>query len=436
MRFARNGVAIVRARGALTLRSSGAGARGASRSPGHGAARVRVELSADHGRARMTRRTQDDDRDRPLRGRGRGRRERRAPAWPADPDRRRGERGGAGPRRRLRRRAPPPLRPPPAAAPIPPRRRSRRAPLFAPDSVWNAPLATTPRSTRPTPRSSRRCGTPSRRTSPPAGGRGSRTQRDVAAVHRRPPTSRPSACSSTRARGRSGCSRPSRRCRSRPNAQPAVGARRAHDGLAAVDGPPVGVLPGPQAQPTAGTRASAARWRTRRSRPATSTRTPGPGLSQPWWGATATSLPVIAGHDDDRRAEGRRDPARAGDQHPVGQAEDVLVAGAAHRRHQHGPQRDPRGRALPPRPQAQRRRAQPAADDADDGQGRPALRDDRPRPDRPRDLVLRREPERSTGPTRTPAPGGFFGGPDPSAVMQAFPWDRLQLVKMDLRTVK
>ena len=30
--------------------------------------------------------------------------------------------------------------------------------------------------------------------------------------------------------------------------------------------------------------------------------------------------------------------------------------------------------------------------------------------------------------------GGWFGGPDPTRVMQSFPWDRLQLVKMDLRT--
>jgi hypothetical protein len=34
------------------------------------------------------------------------------------------------------------------------------------------------------------------------------------------------------------------------------------------------------------------------------------------------------------------------------------------------------------------------------------------------------------------SPGGFFGGPNPTAVMKAFPWDRLQLVKMDLRSSK
>jgi hypothetical protein len=31
------------------------------------------------------------------------------------------------------------------------------------------------------------------------------------------------------------------------------------------------------------------------------------------------------------------------------------------------------------------------------------------------------------------SPGGFYGGPYPNAVIQAFPWDRLQLLKMDLR---
>jgi hypothetical protein len=29
---------------------------------------------------------------------------------------------------------------------------------------------------------------------------------------------------------------------------------------------------------------------------------------------------------------------------------------------------------------------------------------------------------------------GFFGGPYPNPVLQAFPWDRLELLKMDLHT--
>jgi hypothetical protein len=33
-------------------------------------------------------------------------------------------------------------------------------------------------------------------------------------------------------------------------------------------------------------------------------------------------------------------------------------------------------------------------------------------------------------------PGGFFGGPSPTAVMQAFPWQYVQLLKMDLRTTQ
>jgi hypothetical protein len=32
------------------------------------------------------------------------------------------------------------------------------------------------------------------------------------------------------------------------------------------------------------------------------------------------------------------------------------------------------------------------------------------------------------------APGGLYGGPNPQAVMEAFPWQYVQLVKMDLRT--
>jgi hypothetical protein len=33
-------------------------------------------------------------------------------------------------------------------------------------------------------------------------------------------------------------------------------------------------------------------------------------------------------------------------------------------------------------------------------------------------------------------PGGFFGGPYPNPVMWAFPWEHLQLLKMDLKTLK
>ena len=32
-------------------------------------------------------------------------------------------------------------------------------------------------------------------------------------------------------------------------------------------------------------------------------------------------------------------------------------------------------------------------------------------------------------------PGGFFGGLYPNPVLQAFPWDRLQLLRMDVHTV-
>jgi hypothetical protein len=34
------------------------------------------------------------------------------------------------------------------------------------------------------------------------------------------------------------------------------------------------------------------------------------------------------------------------------------------------------------------------------------------------------------------SPGGFYGGPNPTAVMRAFPWQYVQLVKMSVRTVK
>ena len=199
-----------------------------------------------------------------------------------------------------------------------------------------------------------------------------------------------------RARGRRRSSRRSRPCRSRPTPFPAAGpdahmtiyqpstdrlwelfkAAKQADGWHASFG---GAMSSTSTSPGY---YDAASW---------------PGLSGSFWGATATSLPVDRGHDDARRAQRRRHPARPRDGRPVRVAEDLLLAGAAHRRREHRPERDPRGRAVPARPEARHRRAEPAADDADHGQGRAALRDHRPRPDGPRDLVLRREPQPAGG---------------------------------------
>ena len=235
VRFARNGVAIVQARGGtLTLRSSGGGTRRLA-VPARGAARVRVELSADHGRARLTvgRRTAT------VTGRfvaedavavsgARLRRLRIETGAVAPQPRGVGDHGrcsghdlDARPRLQLSRRRP--RAPPPRQRPC--RRRRPRRRSSRPPACGTRHWPTTPRWTPPTPRSSRPCATRSRRTSPPDGARGSRRARPRRSTSP-PRRRRPSACSSTRARGRSGCSRPSRPCRSRPTPSPRRGPTR------------------------------------------------------------------------------------------------------------------------------------------------------------------------------------------------------------------
>ena len=197
-----------------------------------------------------------------------------------------------------------------------------------------------------------------------------RTDETSPLVHRARRTSRPCGCSSTPARGsgpaaslRSGANSTERCAGRRP--------RRAPHGLAALHRPPVGALPGAQA----GRRL--ARELRRRD---------GECLAFTWLlrhVLVAGPLAALVGryrhqpaghrrHDHDRRAEGRRYPARAGSQHPVGEAQRLLVAGAAHRRRSTDPNAIPEGARFRLDPTARHRRAQPAADDADDGRWPPS----------------------------------------------------------------
>jgi hypothetical protein len=53
--------------------------------------------------------------------------------------------------------------------------------------------------------------------------------------------------------------------------------------------------------------------------------------------------------------------------------------------------------------------------------------------DRSPNVALYAEDPSPTGTDPYTAPGGFFGGPDPRAALAAFPWSRLQLLRMRLR---
>ena len=193
---------------------------------------VHVSLSSRHGRAPERRAARTSAPGGPLRRRGRGRHERRPRAC-----------AGAGRGHACTRHAPAPGRAaaapsdrprraprPPASASLAagdaaaPRSSASAAPtLFAPTSVWNAPLA----DNAPLDPAEQRARQDAARH------RRAEHRRRVGAVDRDdgtprrstpcPPISRPSACSSTRARGRSACSRPSRPCRSRPTPRPAAG---------------------------------------------------------------------------------------------------------------------------------------------------------------------------------------------------------------------
>jgi hypothetical protein len=158
-----------------------------------------------------------------------------------------------------------------------------------------------------------------------------------------------------------------------------------------------------------------------------------PGLSQPVWGATATSLPVIAGTImlDELRA-GVIPHALAMNipwakpnvysfpaQRTDGASSDpnAIPEGARFRL---DPTLDLNTLNLPPVTRMIAVAAQQYGMIVRDQTGHA--------------ISLFAENTGTASPNPYFSSSGFFGGPDPSAVMKAFPWDRLQLVKMDLRS--
>jgi hypothetical protein len=160
-----------------------------------------------------------------------------------------------------------------------------------------------------------------------------------------------------------------------------------------------------------------------------------PGLSQPVWGATATSLPVIAGTimiDELRagvilhalamnipwaRPSVYSFPAQRTD--GASTAPNAIPEGARFRL---DPTLDLNTLNLPPMTRTIAVAAQQYGMIVRDQTGHA--------------ISLFAENPGSASPNPYVSPGGFFGGPNPTAVMKAFPWDRLQLIRMNLQSSK
>ena len=158
-----------------------------------------------------------------------------------------------------------------------------------------------------------------------------------------------------------------------------------------------------------------------------------PGLSQTWWGATASSLPVIAGtmliselkrgvipHALAMNIPWAKPktwswPAQRTD----GSSTDpnAIPEGARFRL---DPSLDIDKLTLPPMTRMMAKAAQRYGMIVRDQTGHA--------------VSLFAENPAQYGNNPYTEPGGFYGGPNPSAVMRAFPWDKLQVVKMDLHT--
>jgi len=160
-----------------------------------------------------------------------------------------------------------------------------------------------------------------------------------------------------------------------------------------------------------------------------------PGLSQPWWGATATSLPAIGGTI-------MIDELKAG---VIPHALAMAVPWAKPKTYSWPAQRTD-GRSTDPNaiPEGARFRIDPSLN-IDALQVPPMTKMIAKavqrygmivRDQTARGISLFAENPRSAGTNPYSGPGGFWGGPTPAKVMQAFPWGRLQLVKMNLQTMK
>jgi hypothetical protein len=157
-----------------------------------------------------------------------------------------------------------------------------------------------------------------------------------------------------------------------------------------------------------------------------------PGLSQPWWGATATSLPAIAGTVTISELRSGVIPHTLAMAIPTARAKTYAL-----------PAQRTDGTSTSPAsiPEGARFRLDPALDLA---------KLNLPPVTRALAVAAQRYGMIVTDVTHhavsfaaenpglsgaNPYPG-LFGSPYPNAVMNAFPWDHLQLVKMILRTMK
>jgi hypothetical protein len=159
-----------------------------------------------------------------------------------------------------------------------------------------------------------------------------------------------------------------------------------------------------------------------------------PGLSQTWWGATATSLPVIAGtmmiselkagviphalamNIPWAKPKTYSWPAQRSD----GSSTDpgAIPEGARFRL---DPTLNIDALNLPPMTRMIAKAAQRYGMIVRDQTGHA--------------ISLFAENPTQYGTDPYSGPSGFFGGPYPNPVLQAFPWDRLQLLRMDVQTV-
>ena len=162
-----------------------------------------------------------------------------------------------------------------------------------------------------------------------------------------------------------------------------------------------------------------------------------PGLSQPWWGATATSLPVIAGTM-------MMSELRAG---VIPHALAMNVPYAKPKTYSFPAQRTD-GLSTDPNaiPEGARFRLDPKLNV--DALNVPPMTKAMAKAAQRYGIIVRDQtahaisffaenPSQSQSVTNPyTGPGGFYGRSDPTAVMQSFPWDRLQLVKMELHTAR
>jgi hypothetical protein len=433
VRFTRNGVAVVRAHRSLTLRSSGGRPRRLT-IPGHGAAQVRIELSADHGRARMT----VGRRSTTVTGRFVA-----EDAVAVTGARLRGLRiqtGAGAPSRAVVATSttastssvatPVPASgtaPQATAAPAP-----AASPLFAATSVWNAPLA-------------------DNAPLDPANAVLVKTLRDTVAQNISAGWGPWVSTSETSPLYVASPTQATVRVQLDPGSWKA-GLQQTFEAVPI----PANAKPasGPDAHMTVWQPSTDRLWEFFQMRKlsdgwhasfggamAHQSQSPGyfdtnswPGLSQSWWGATATSLPVIAGTM-------MMSELRAG---VIPHALALNVPYAKPKTYSFPAQRND-GASTDPNaiPEGARFRLDPTLNV--DALNVPPMTKAMAKAAQRYGMIVRDQTAHAISffaenPAQTQSAtnpytgaGGFFGGPDPARVMQSFPWDRLQLVKMDLR---